>query len=190
MAVLPTGTVTFLLTDIEGSTTLLQRLGAGQGRHWRRFSPARAGASGWRTASIWAALACAGDAFQPSRPAVKRFHFLDDVGQGIFDGEVAGIQPMHLRVRKIHQIGFAALAREEDIVLSPENDCLGLLLSEERLPLRVELYVCAVVIEKVELHSSRVGPIEIMQIHVPVVRANKLGSGMAVCVDQLDSVGL
>jgi len=27
MAVLPTGTVTFLFTDIEGSTVLLQRLG-------------------------------------------------------------------------------------------------------------------------------------------------------------------
>ena len=27
MPVLPTGTVTFLFTDIEGSTTLLQRLG-------------------------------------------------------------------------------------------------------------------------------------------------------------------
>ncbi len=27
MAALPTGTVTFLFTDIEGSTTLLQRLG-------------------------------------------------------------------------------------------------------------------------------------------------------------------
>jgi class 3 adenylate cyclase len=27
MAALPTGTVTFLFTDIEGSTTLLQRIG-------------------------------------------------------------------------------------------------------------------------------------------------------------------
>jgi len=27
MRILPTGTVTFLFTDIEGSTTLLQRLG-------------------------------------------------------------------------------------------------------------------------------------------------------------------
>ena len=27
MASLPTGTVTFLFTDVEGSTTLLQRLG-------------------------------------------------------------------------------------------------------------------------------------------------------------------
>ncbi len=29
---LPTGTVTFLFTDIEGSTTLLQRLGDRRGR--------------------------------------------------------------------------------------------------------------------------------------------------------------
>jgi class 3 adenylate cyclase len=34
MAALPTGTVTFLFTDIEGSTTLLQRLG----NRWIRSS--------------------------------------------------------------------------------------------------------------------------------------------------------
>src|SRR5215831_14681881 len=100
------------------------------------------------------------------------------------------VEAVHLRMGKILQIRLAALAREEDVVLSPENDRLGLLLSEERLPLRVKLYVRPIIIEKIELDPSRVGPIEIMQIHVPVVWADKLRSAMAVCVDQLDSVGL
>src|SRR6266436_624280 len=96
--------------------------------------------------------------FPGSRSAVKRLHVLNDVGQGIFEGEVAGIQPMNLRMGKILEIGLAAIARQEDVVLPPENDCLGLLLSEERLPLRVELYVRPIVIEEIELDPSRVGP--------------------------------
>src|SRR5262245_40291776 len=91
---------------------------------------------------------------------------------------------------KILQIRLAALAREEDVVLSPEDDRLGLLLSEELLPLRVELYVRPIIIEKVELDPSRVGPIEIMQIHVPVVWTDELRSAVTVSVDQLDRVGL
>src|SRR5262245_61048956 len=91
---------------------------------------------------------------------------------------------------KILEVSLATLARAEDVVLSPENDRLWLLLSEERLPLRVKLHVRPIIIEKIELDPSRVGPIEIMQIHVPVVWADQLRSAMAVCVDQLDSVGL
>ena len=75
---------------------------------------------------------------------------------------------MHLRLGQILEIRLTALAREEEVVLSPENDCLGLLLPEERLPLWVELYICPVVIEEVELDLSSVRPIEVMQIHVPV----------------------
>src|SRR5215469_7438132 len=117
-------------------------------------------------------------------------HLLHDKGQTVFDRKVTRVQPMHLRMGKILEIGLTPLAREEDVILSPENDCLGLLLSEERLPLRVEFHVCPVVIEKIELDLSSVRSIKVMQIHVPVVGANELRSGMAVGVDQLDSVGL
>jgi hypothetical protein len=44
------------------------------------------------------------------------------------DDEVAGIQPVDFRIRKIFEIGLAALACEEDVVLTPKNDGLRLLL--------------------------------------------------------------
>ena len=43
MRILPTGTVTFLFTDIEGSTTLLQRLGDRRYRKSRRSTGAYSG---------------------------------------------------------------------------------------------------------------------------------------------------
>src|SRR5271170_7238775 len=81
---------------------------------------------------------------------------------------------MHLRVWKILEEGFAAFAREEYVVQSPEDDRLRLVLLQKRLPLRVKLYVRPVVVEKSSC-APRVGPIEIVQIHVPVVRADQLG---------------
>src|SRR6516225_6773770 len=82
---------------------------------------------------------------------IKGNHLLRDKGQTVFDRKVARVQPMHLRMGEILEIRLTAFACEEDVVLSPENNRLGLLLSEERLPMRVELYVCPVVVEEVEL---------------------------------------
>src|SRR5215813_14283001 len=106
------------------------------------------------------------------------------------DRKVTRVQPMHLRMGEILEIRLTAFACEEDVVLSPENNRVGLLLSEERLPMRVELYVCPVVVEEVELDPPSMRPIEVVQIHVPVVRADKFWSAMAVGVDELDRVGL
>lgn len=80
---------------------------------------------------------------------------------------------MHFRVRKILQVGLAAFARKEDVVLPPEDDGLWLLLLKIRLPLRIELDVLAVVIEEVELDASRGRSVHIVDIHVPVVRAEE-----------------
>jgi hypothetical protein len=64
-----------------------------------------------------------------SQPAVEGLHFLGDIGQGILDREMTGVQPMDFCMGEILEIRLAALAREEDVVLSPENNGLGLLLS-------------------------------------------------------------
>jgi hypothetical protein len=69
------------------------------------------------------------DLAAPSHLDVESLHFLYDVGQGILDREVAGVQPMNFCTGEILEIRLAALAREEDVVLSPENNGLGLLLS-------------------------------------------------------------
>jgi hypothetical protein len=82
------------------------------------------------------------EALAGSGSLIEGNHLLHDKGQTVFYRKVTRVQPVHLRMGKILEIGFTALAREKDVILSPESDCLGLLLSEERLPLRVELYVC------------------------------------------------
>ena len=64
------------------------------------------------------------------------------------------------------------------------------MLFEEGLPHRVELHVGPVIVEEVELDSSSVRPVEIMQIYIPVVGADKLRLGVAVHIDELHSVGL
>ena len=97
---------------------------------------------------------------------------------------------MHLGVGEILEVEFAAIAREENVVVAPEYDRPGLLLAQERLPLRVEVHVGAIIVEKVELNRRRIWPIERVQIHVPVVRTDRLWLGMAVSVDKLDGVGL
>jgi hypothetical protein len=65
---------------------------------------------------------------------------------------------MNLGMGKILEIVLAAIPREEDVVLPPENDGLRLLPSEERLPVRVQLYVRPIVIEEVELDPSPFSP--------------------------------
>jgi hypothetical protein len=61
---------------------------------------------------------------------------------------------MDFRVRKILEIRFTTLAREEDVVLTPKNDGLRLLLSEKRLPLRIELHVRPIVVEEIKLDAA------------------------------------
>ena len=68
-------------------------------------------------------------------------HLLRDKGQRVLDGEVAGIQPMHLCMGKILEIGLAAFRREEDVALTPEDNGLRLMLPQERLPFGIKLNV-------------------------------------------------
>src|SRR5262249_35361898 len=133
---------------------------------------------------------CFGPKADISSPVVKGFHFLRDVGQRVLDGEVTGIQAMDLRMREILEIGFAALACKEDVVLSPEDYRFGLVASEEGLPLWVKLHVRPVVIEEIKLAPWGFGPVEIVKTLVPVIRADELRPGVTVGVDQFYSVGL
>jgi hypothetical protein len=60
-----------------------------------------------------------------------------DVVEMILHGEMPGLQPMHLRRRQIRQVRLTAFAREEDVVLPPEDDRLRPSLAKETLPLRI-----------------------------------------------------
>src|SRR4030081_439341 len=75
-------------------------------------------------------------------PAViERRHFGRDLVERVFDGEVTGVQSVHLSLRQGLEVGLAAFRREENVVLAPEDDRLRLALLQEGLPFRVELDV-------------------------------------------------
>jgi hypothetical protein len=87
-------------------------------------------------------------------------HFLSDVRQTVLNGEMAGVEAVHLGFREIFEEGFSALRGEEYVVLRPENDCSGLVAAQAFLPFRVQLDIGAVVIEEVELRALCVWPRE------------------------------
>ena len=63
--------------------------------------------------------------------------FFGDRLEAILDGEVTGIEPVQFRLRQIAQVRLAALRREEDVVLSPEDQRLRLPIAQELLPRRI-----------------------------------------------------
>ncbi len=64
------------------------------------------------------------------------------------------------------------------------------MLQEERLPLRVELDVGAVVVQEVELDLARARALEEVQVHVPVVGADELRVAVPVRVHELHALRL
>src|SRR5215471_15720404 len=79
---------------------------------------------------------------------VEAMHIRGDLVETIFYSEMTRLEPMHFRLRKVFQVRLTALAGEEYVVLSPENQRLGLLLADKSLPLGVELNIGAVVVKK------------------------------------------
>ena len=59
----------------------------------------------------------------------------------IFDGEMTGLQAVHLRLREVLEIGLAACWREEDVTLPPEDNGFRLMALQERLPFCIQLYI-------------------------------------------------
>lgn len=64
---------------------------------------------------------------------------IGDVRKIILRREVPGVKPVHFCLGQILQIGFATFRREERVMLTPEDQCLRLAITQESLPLRVEL---------------------------------------------------
>src|SRR5262245_21725100 len=73
-------------------------------------------------------------------------------------------------------------------MLSPEDQRLRLPLPQELLPLRVELDVRAIVVEQVQLHATCLWTFHAAEIHVPVIRADKLRTAMSMQIGGLDPV--
>src|SRR4051794_20814606 len=95
-----------------------------------------------------------------------------DVVEMIFRGEMTCLQPVHLRRRQVCQVRLAALAGEENVILTPEDDRPRLPLAKKTLPLRIQRDVRAVVVEEVEVQPRRVRPREERDVRFPRVRAH------------------
>src|SRR6476620_11016201 len=95
---------------------------------------------------------------------------------------------MHLGTRQIRQIGVATFTREEEIVLSPEDDRLRLTLAHEPLPRRIEWHVRAIVVEQVEVDALRVRTPEERDVRLPRIGAHELRMLRAVEIDRLHGV--
>ena len=72
----------------------------------------------------------------------------------------AGIKPVHLRFCKNREISFPALASEKNVVLTPKDDCVRLLLFEKRLPLGIKRNIGAVIVKEIQLDLACVGPLK------------------------------
>jgi len=121
---------------------------------------------------------------------VEALDVLGDLVERILDGEMATVEHVQLGFREIAKVCASALGGEEDVVLAPEDQRFRPALPQERLPLRIELDVGAVVVEEIELHLARTGTLEEVQVHVPVVRADVRWVAVPVQVDELDALKL
>src|SRR5215468_3297462 len=88
---------------------------------------------------------------------VEAMHIRRDLVETIFYSEMTRLEPMHFRIRKVFEVRLTALTGEEYVVLSPENQRLGLLLAKKILPLGIEFNIRAVIVKKVHLHPPRIG---------------------------------
>jgi hypothetical protein len=105
-------------------------------------------------------------------PLVKLFHLLGDRFEVILDSEVTGLQPVHLRLRQVFEIGFTACRRKENITLAPKDNGLWLMPLQERLPLAVKFHIGPIIVKEVELDTLGIGTRQKVVVHVPVVGTN------------------
>src|SRR6266508_2792788 len=91
---------------------------------------------------------------------VEAFDLRSDLVEPVLYGEMAAVEHVQLGLREVPQVGAAALGGEEDVVLSPEDERLRPALAQERLPLRIERDVRAIVVEEVELDLAGAGAFE------------------------------
>jgi hypothetical protein len=57
---------------------------------------------------------------------VEAMYVFRDVVQTILDCEVSRFKAMHLCLRQIFEEGLPTFSSEKNVILSPEDDCVGL----------------------------------------------------------------
>src|SRR5262249_54916335 len=120
------------------------------------FGPPRDGAPRCRNAVWFSSVrglrgAASVDRRHPVR--IEQLDVLGDIVELLLDGEVARVEAMQFGGRNVSEIRLAAGRSEEHVALSPKDQRFRFSLSEERLPLRVQRDVRAIVVKEVEVQS-------------------------------------
>ena len=89
--------------------------------------------------------------------------------------KVSCIQPNQLGFWQITQVRLGSGRHEEGVLLSPGNQCPGLMRAESGLPIGIECDVGLVVLQQINLVVLHPGPVKQCLIEYPIVRINGLG---------------
>ena len=88
----------------------------------------------------------------------------------IFQNKVAAVEQMEFEVREVAIIGVSAVGREDEVVLTPDDQCRRLMLAQVLLHFRIERQIGSVVVEDIELNIIVAGPIKKRLVMGPVIR--------------------
>src|SRR3546814_2863802 len=111
--------------------------------------------------SDWSSDVCSPDLNSLRRhPIQESQHALGDEGALFFQREVAGVEEVELDVLEVLPIALGEVTREQRVVVAPDHQGRRLVLAAQRLPLRIERDVVAVVVEQRELDRLIAGAVE------------------------------
>src|SRR5664279_2527285 len=95
----------------------------------------------------------------------ERRHYVELV----FQCKMPGIEQVKFGVRQISQVRMRAIEREDLVVCAPNDQRRRLAFAEERLKLRIERNITAIIMEQVELNVLIAGTIKQSLIVAPIV---------------------
>src|SRR3546814_6624397 len=85
---------------------------------------------------------------------------ISDWSSDVCSSDLAGVEEVELDVLEVLPIALGEVTREQRVVVAPDHQGRRLVLAEQRLPLRIERDVVAVVVEQRELDRLVAGAVE------------------------------
>ena len=85
---------------------------------------------------------------------------------------MSGIEEMKLQVFQIALVGIGSRCRKDVVVFPPNDQCRRLVLAEISLPGRVVRNIVLIVVEQLQLYLRVSFEGKVLNVHVPVIRAD------------------
>src|SRR5262245_28827613 len=92
-----------------------------------------------------------------------------NLGAMRFEGKVSRIQEVDFSIPQVAAVRRGAFRGEDDIVLTPDNQCGRLLRAEPRLKRRIQRQVSPIVVEQVKLNLVVAWAVESQLVECPCV---------------------